>query len=490
MLAPTAGRGRQSRASRLDPVSPASTASLYLRLSRESTQEGTGLTTQEADLRALAASRGLTVVTVHTDDGESGALRNRPGLLAWLADAREGRADHLLAWKLDRVSRGGSAGLAEFLDVLSGVDRDGRPVSPPARFLSVADGLDSESPAWGIQAGVMGEIAKAERDATTARVRRSVAERKRQGRFIGGPSPYGTRVVDNPDGPGRVLAVEPVEADALREALRRLHSGDSPARVARWMTDHGPKPRRAKEWKRQTLVQALTSDAATRLVFTPADRRAIRDLVASREPRESYVRKPARLLSGVLRCSGCGASLSIFHRPDGYVSYRCQTRSRGGGCSGAISVGADLIEAGVSDLWLDGWGCLPETVAVRAADESADVLAAAEDEVEMAAAAVVALRGADRLAALERLEALEAVRDTLAAQPASSVSYLRETGRSYADVWAAGTLEDRRDALLRTVGGLVVGPGARGRRGFDVERVLDAWRLDPASPQWIDEAAA
>jgi hypothetical protein len=126
---------------------------------------------------------------------------------------------------------------------------------------------------------------------------------------------------------------------------------------------------------------------------------------------------------------------------------------------------------------------LPETVTVRAANESADRLAALDEAVEAAAAGVGAVRGAERLAALERLEALEAERDALAAAPLSSHSYIRETGRTYADAWDAGTLEDRRDALLRTVGGLTIGPGVRGRRGFDVSRVLDAWRLDPATPE-------
>lgn len=497
------------------------TVSLYVRLSREAGETNLSRDGMLADLRALAAEKGLRIVAEHLDDGITGARRDRPAFRAWLQDALDGRASALAAWHVDRMTREGVNVAAVILDVVEGKDPDtGRHVRPPVRLLDFS-GLDSEADPDGFRwRFVIGaEVARAERARMVARSRARVTRLKGDGRFLGGPSPYGTQVVGNPDGPGRVLAVEPSEADALREAYRRLQSGESPARVARWMTSHGPKPRRAKEWKRTTLLQALQSEAAQRLVFTAAENREIKAIVEPRRPRDSYDRKPARLLSGVLRCSGCGVSLSIFHRPDGFVAYRCQTRGRGGSCSGAIAVGADVVEAGVSASWLDGWGRLAETVAVRAADETADRLAIAEEAVEAAAAEVVTTRGAERLAALERLELLEAERDALAAQPVSALSLLRETGRSYAEVWnAAGpfedvaprgkdadgraayrraveadpeghaayqrAVEDRRDAIRRTVGSLTVGPGVRGRRGFDPSRILDLWRLDPDSPQW------
>ncbi|MGN6242951.1 MAG: recombinase family protein [Motilibacteraceae bacterium] len=456
-------------------------------MSKAADDTSTGLGSQEEDLRALAARHGLAVVGVHVDDGESGALRNRPGLLAWLADATSGRADHLLAWKIDRVSRGGSAGLATFLDVLEGVDRDGRPVSAPVRFLSVADNLDSDAPGWDLQAAVMGAVAKAERDATVARVRRSAAAMKAEGRWTGGTVPYGLRAVDNPDGPGRVLVEDPEEAAALREAARRILAGDTLPRVARWMTAHGPAPRRASTWSRQVLRQALTNTEGSARVLSASDRRALREALAVKTPNPDKGRRvPKRLLSGVLRCGNCGATLLLAHRvrqnpsKPGAVIYRCATRGAGGACPASVSIGADLAEEHVGALWLAGWGAMPETVAVRQADEGAEALEAAERDVDRLAADVVAARGADRLAALAALEAAEAEADRLRAAPTSALSVLRETGRTYADAWHAGTVEDRRDLILATAGPLTLGPGQRGRKGLDPARFVDAWRLDPA----------
>jgi DNA invertase Pin-like site-specific DNA recombinase len=507
-------------AERTVPAIEPGTVSLYVRLSKEADATNLSRDGMLADLRALAERQGLRIVAEHLDDGISGARRDRPAFRAWLDDALSGRASALAAWHVDRMTREGTNAAALILDVVEGKDPDsGRVVRPPVRLLDVA-GLDSQGDPEGFRwRFVIGaEVARAERARMVARSKARVARLKSEGRFTGGPAPYGTHAVANPDGAGRVLVVEPSEAEALREALRRLRSGDSPARVARWMTEHGPTPRRAAEWKRMTLLQALQSEAASRLVFDATERREIREIFEVKKPRDYYARKPARLLSGVVRCFGCGATLTLFHRPltakerekkaRPYVAYRCQSRGRGGTCPGAIAVRAELVEAGVSDLWLEGWGRLREKVAVRVADENAERLACAEDAVEVAESAMRALRGDERRAALERLEVLEAERDALAVVPASALSFLRDTGRTYADAWNAAVMdepdpeadpvghakyrrgvEERRDLLLATVGRLTVGPGARGRRGFDLDRMLDAWRLDPASPEWTDEEA-
>ena len=71
------------------PQAHKNTASLYTRLSDKPDETSTSLESQERELRALAAQHGLTVVAVHVDPGFSGALRDRPGFLAWLDDAKK-----------------------------------------------------------------------------------------------------------------------------------------------------------------------------------------------------------------------------------------------------------------------------------------------------------------------------------------------------------------------------------------------------------------
>lgn len=475
------------------PSAPPRTISLYLRLSKAADDESTGLQSQEADLRALATARGLTVVAVHVDDGESGALRNRPGLLAWLADAREGRADHLAAWKLDRVSRGGSAGLAEFLDTLSGVDRDGRPCSPPVRFLSVADHLDSASPSWDLTAAVMGALAKAERDAIRSRIVRARAAREVSGRWNGGPTPFGYRAVPNPDGPGKVLDVDPDEAELVREAAARILAGDSLSSVVRYANSpDGYPPRRAAHWTRVALRQVLTGtivagqvirvrdgvpapvlDPQGRPVTVPAiltadESAALRAILTPKPDAKKGGRRPSRLLSGLLRCHACDEPLQVARRVDGSVTYRCQNGRETGTCAAPVSISALALEGYMASLFLSTYGSSPAYVR-RAEIIGAAAVEAAERDVAEALAELASSATAE---AFTRLQEAQAARDTALAAPQVAETRLVPTGRTVRETWHAAAVEDRRELLASHYAEIIVRPGRRGPRGIDPERLV------------------
>src|SRR5215469_2777577 len=57
------------------------------------------------DLRRLAEQRGFQVVKEYCDEGQSGTKSSRPALDAMLADAKRGKFQTLLIWKLDRLGR-------------------------------------------------------------------------------------------------------------------------------------------------------------------------------------------------------------------------------------------------------------------------------------------------------------------------------------------------------------------------------------------------
>ncbi|HEY2330536.1 MAG TPA: recombinase family protein, partial [Acidimicrobiales bacterium] len=83
-------------------------AILYTRLSidRDGTAEGPDR--QRADCRRLAEAKGWEVVAEYEDrDMSAFSGKRRPGYEAVLDDLRSGRADVVLAWKLDRLSRQG-----------------------------------------------------------------------------------------------------------------------------------------------------------------------------------------------------------------------------------------------------------------------------------------------------------------------------------------------------------------------------------------------
>lgn len=78
----------------------------YTRVSTELQVGNTSLDSQLEDCRAKAAALGLEVVATYSDPGVSGALfETRPGIQAALAAIEENRADVLVVYDLDRLSR-------------------------------------------------------------------------------------------------------------------------------------------------------------------------------------------------------------------------------------------------------------------------------------------------------------------------------------------------------------------------------------------------
>jgi len=76
---------------------------LYGRVSTSNHGQDVGL--QLDELRAVAAQRGWVVSGEYVDEGIRGAKTSRPALDRMLMDARTGKIDRVVCWKLDRLGR-------------------------------------------------------------------------------------------------------------------------------------------------------------------------------------------------------------------------------------------------------------------------------------------------------------------------------------------------------------------------------------------------
>jgi DNA invertase Pin-like site-specific DNA recombinase len=134
-------------------------------------------------LRDFCARRGWSVVLEYVDAGISGTVDERPALDAMRRDARRGRFDVVVAWRLDRVGRSLRA-LVMFLDELqlAGI-----------AFASVDDGIDLSTPAGRFMGHVLAALAEYERAVIVERVRLGLARARRQGTRLGRPPSSVTR---------------------------------------------------------------------------------------------------------------------------------------------------------------------------------------------------------------------------------------------------------------------------------------------------------
>jgi DNA invertase Pin-like site-specific DNA recombinase len=88
---------------------------------------------QQRDLRADASSRGEIVETYQ--DVASGSTNARPDLTRLIADAKAGKFDCVLVWKLDRFGRS----LVDCLNNIRTLDENS------IRLIAVTQGLDTDS---------------------------------------------------------------------------------------------------------------------------------------------------------------------------------------------------------------------------------------------------------------------------------------------------------------------------------------------------------
>jgi|GEM_PF-877731 len=180
----------------------------YLRVSTlEQAKEGFGLKTQRHHIEALInanAYQDWELIEVYQDDGVSGSLLNRPALDRLMEDAKKGKFDMVVVWKIDRLFRDMKHLLAtvELMGTL-GVD-----------FKSVTEPFDTSAVGQFIFQ-IFGALAEFERNLIRLRTMEGKMSAVRDGYYVGTNIPYGYQVVGEPK--RRKLVLLPAEAKWVRK---------------------------------------------------------------------------------------------------------------------------------------------------------------------------------------------------------------------------------------------------------------------------------
>ncbi|WP_432958117.1 recombinase family protein [Micromonospora haikouensis] len=473
-------------------------ASLYVRLSKAADDRNLSKQGMVDDLRRLCTVHGFAEVALHVDDGASGGIRNRPAFKAWLADATEGRADVLVAWHVDRLSREGLNVAAVILDVIEGKDPEtGKVVRPPVRLIGFDDRLDSaDGEGFRLNFLIKAELARAELSRMKSRAQARVRRMRKEKRSIGGLTPYGyQRAARGP----LELEHDPVSALILQDMVRRVIDGASVGSVARDLNargvlsprDHAAmrdtgQPRMDKETGEPLPRQAWTDETARRMLTNPVllgylteDRKIIRDSdgtpVLRGEPlitkddwdalqdaingakRPKTRKAPDALLSGEVNCPECGSVLHYHYlvkpeRKQEYKYYRCAGRTRkGNGCT-AAALRAEELEQAVTDFVLSTFGDLEiMKKAYVPGDDVATRLAEVEERLsELREDRKAGLfRGEQGTAEFREMYAsLEQQREELEAMPSRPEGWKYiPTGRTYRQQWDGTDTVGRRKTL-------------------------------------------
>lgn len=502
-------------------------AVVYARFSTELQNEKS--TEDQIELcRVYAARRGFDVIGTYEDKARSGAsVFGRDGLMRLMDAARDRKFGVVIVEALDRLSRD--------MEDLAGIHKR-------LSFLGVEIHAVHDGTADAVLVGLRGLVGQLQREDGAKKVRRGMAGVIRDGRHAGGRA-YGYRPV-----PGRTGELEIVEEEA--EVVRRIFSayatGRPPREIAGDLNREGVAPPRGAKWNASTIngnaqrgnglifnelyagrivwnkVRMVKNPDTGKRISRPNPRdqwqmiaapllqivddeawARVQTLKAEKARLSTNVkRRPAHLLSGLLRCGCCGSGMSVHDRDKtGKTCIRCSAVRESGSCSNRrilyLSEVEEAVLRGMTEELKDTR--LIETY-VRTYNEERKRLAATalsrrarierkrdrlEAERQRAIDLLIkgVLREEEGRARLDELKAqvveaerelssLEEAPQIIALHPATIESYIATVDRLAGVLSEHATAEDDRGTLVAAFRALVhsvtVHPKAP-RKGFQVE---------------------
>lgn len=408
-------------------------AGIYVRVStEEQAREGYSCEAQRRECQAFARRQGWDVADIYSDEGWSAKSMDRPAVRRLLVDARSGRLDVVVVWKLDRFSR-------RQLDTLRAIREDLEPHG--VGFRSATQDFDTTSSSGRAMLGMLAVFAELEREQLSERVRIGLAETARQGRWSSGTPPFGYRIE------GGALVPDPDRAPIVRLIFSLYAGGMGRPRICAELDRRGvatPTGRvGSPAWRENSVANILRNRAYLGEVpapIVPGERE--RGWLPGRHPPlveagqfdaaadQRLSRMPGRrehrslgLLSGILCCGACGASCYYRHTTT-RAYYTCARRLRGE-CA-ARPIRADRLDAEVCArlALLAADPALTREVIERQGAASVDLeaetqrldRAAADAERRIAFWIRAAEDGCDLREAQERIRALRTDREAAIAQ--------------------------------------------------------------------------
>lgn len=312
---------------------------------------------QLRECRELCNTREINVVGEFSDVGKSAFDLNveRPGFDAAMAMIESGKANTLIVWKLDRMSRN-AIGFMRIHDRLQAAN---------AKFLSVKEPwFDTSNPIGLVLVMLMSAMAQTESENISLRLKSWHEGRRIEGHVPLGNRPYGYRRPKREDADwqkGGALIVNPDEQGIILEIAERVLGGDGLGAIARDLNARGiPAPSgNGNEWSHSAIRKILLSPTVAGCfpdgksatswdaIINTETASQLRDTLSDplRDSRYGAQRIPHHLLTNIMRCGreGCGGEMNTYIGGKGNRRYRCK------GCK--MSINAEVPET-IVDEWI------------------------------------------------------------------------------------------------------------------------------------------
>jgi len=154
----------------------------YVRVStQEQAREGISLEVQEDKIKKYTELHNLSLIEVIKDEGKSGKDLNREGMQKAIFLCQEERINHLVVYKMDRLTR-------RTLDLLTLVEEVFKPNK--IQFHSITERIDTSTAQGKFFLTIIGAMAQMERDLIAERTKEALQYKKSKFEAYS-PTPFG-----------------------------------------------------------------------------------------------------------------------------------------------------------------------------------------------------------------------------------------------------------------------------------------------------------
>lgn len=152
----------------------------YVRVStEEQSREGVSMDNQEEKIKHYAEIEGFELVKVIREEGKSGKDLNREGIQEVIETCKAQDIDHIVVYKLDRITRR----TIDLLYLMESVFAKNN-----VEFHSITEKIDTTTAQGKFFLTLMGAMAQMERDLVSERTKDALRYKKERGENVGSPA--------------------------------------------------------------------------------------------------------------------------------------------------------------------------------------------------------------------------------------------------------------------------------------------------------------